>query len=296
MKQIQDLEKLLAVTAKLAVGGLGVLYALGLLVYSLHLSRLGVADFHLLQAQYVLVGLDFIVFLLIPSMVLALFYNWIRKSSAKVVQKIVETMLYSLVALIFIPWLFDNFVAGVWQSPDYLWRLINFWRFFNPLYILIHLVFIDTPVAVIMWKAQTTRASVTLRGENFRAWLLMPTAGIFFSIFAFAWMHFPNIKRSVAGGQPQYVKVAFAKEIEPSKVDELLGRDFDPRSLYILWHEDENWIYLASAHDYSRSMYKTVALDRKLVLGMRLLEAEVVFGGPPWMTPRPIAQHFFVEP
>jgi hypothetical protein len=293
---VERLEKPLSVAAKLSVGGFSILYGLGFLINSLHLSRLGIADFQLLQAQYVLVGLDFIMFLMIPSAVLVpLMYllKCILKKSHRVPREIFQAVIIVLLAFVLVPFAFENFISE-YRHTNVFWRVITFWRFFNPIYLFLHVIFIDLLLADALSSVRTL-PSLTLNHHKFPSGWTGVLICILWSIFPFAWIHFPNIKRSVAGGQPQYVRVAFTKDVEQIKIDELLGRDADARSLFILWHENENWIYLSSAHEYSLSMYKTVALDRGLVQGMRFIQFEVTFSSPLWITPHPEVKHFLVE-
>lgn len=59
-----------AITALIAT----FLYAVGLIIENLHLSRLSISDFSVLQPRYVLVGLTFFLFVIIPALPFAASY------------------------------------------------------------------------------------------------------------------------------------------------------------------------------------------------------------------------------
>jgi hypothetical protein len=232
-------------TAKTAAAAIALTYSLGLIVSNVFLGELGTNDFDVLRARLVLVGMNFCLYLALPTSIAilpAVITQVLRHSSASPARRHVDAVLGTMVAVIIFPAPFDPFVWGV---PHYssAWFWIRFWNevyggYWQWPYIAL---LIATPVIILARAALSqTRVSSTVRAIL----IVLIVAGVISQVIPFALNVYPVIDASVGGGQPRVIRAFFKPEFHQAINGTLPNGNY-----YLLWHTTSESLVLSGANE-----------------------------------------------
>jgi hypothetical protein len=279
---------------KLVGSGIALLYVFGLIVSNFSQGMFDYSDYGLFRAQYITVGIAFVVFATLPLILLnfpllidLVAPNWLaRRSLAPFLRA--GAFLF---AFLVIPYLFSFAIPYVSRSEYYFGNL-NFWT----LYLYPTAIY---PL-VLLWLPFTLWAylSVFKKLLRWKSWLLrIVPAGIVLLLHPYANWVFPNIHASAGGGQPQVGHIILRSPLTDVPDLELPLRlaDLGTTIPAIVWYRSANMYYFslaASAARYDRVTIFAVKADevRAVVITPQYVRIKGYFLGP-----LELAQEIIVE-
>jgi hypothetical protein len=248
--------------SKFAAVAIGVLYLVGFLVVSAHLSRYGVSSFSVLQLQYLVAGS----WVLAPPIVIISFYrsesfkeraapihsgktHWPRFLFASAIGTIPFTIFFGLLTKI----------PGVWANFT--------WGMGFRLFLFYFAVWICGSFLLASWRVQTEKETwLVNRRHAFPFYLTMLISIVLGYVFWFSARIYPLIPFSLGGGRP--LKIAFI--VGEKKFPDLIRTDASlKRSLpyELLVTTDKSYVVLSPDANE-----KSIEISRDSVAGIVVLE------------------------
>jgi hypothetical protein len=235
---------------KTVLGAVAVVYAFGVVISNIFYADYGFADFGFLRPRYVMAGISFIAFAVLPLIVIAL-----------------PRFLYLLAPELFARrWQAASltiglFAIGVYCAPMPLWSFIPFLSradeasLFGELYFWTLYVFPTALVTVVtFWLACTVliyRSVLHLGPRGVRLTRVVLVIGVLSLPIPFAKWVFPNIDQAAGGGQPELADLILKQPIPELGINAprqtaALGGKIIPA---ILWHRAEDMYYISLMAD-----------------------------------------------
>lgn len=284
--------------AKSVAATIAALYVIGLLITNIHLSRFGLSEFAVVRVRYVWVGLDYLIYLAAPFVLIAfpLAAFSLLKSAKRA--RWAASAFIAFAVFVLVGQAFQYFVhssPGVsLESPMQFWRLYfvphssSYWEWF----------FLPTIMLLMMMSRLAKWSRVPLftflhrwitgliPSDRFQALLLMllVPCGAIGTILVYTVQVYPNIEFAVGGGQPQVVSIR-----ESSTGDAGIPFVRDTGALvvvptgyvgpYILWHQDQDAVFI-SPLDSSSASWNITAVRREKIVALRFHHVDLYFEQP----------------
>jgi hypothetical protein len=275
------LQKLLNSTdglGTLVLLGLGALFALGTVIVNLKFGTMGLTDFAGLRPRFVLVGLTFLIYLLIPPACCVLLLSIGAMASvrrhpalaASVVLATALTLVFMIPGMLYFTVPFLTF-----GSPDGIQAPLSFWELYlgHRYALLIEIVLLCLPVSLLHYRLSlkpksSISASMVQWMPNGRL-IIMILIGTTIMLYPYSTVTYLNISRAAGGGQPPIVLMTMEREIgrvlERPGLWRVSTRSDTVYGPFLLWHETDAKTFLTLPRQGSRTPGDVFAIPNEKV-------------------------------
>lgn len=253
---------------------IGFLYFFGLIITNLHLGHFGITNISLLRIQYIIAGFDFILFFILPTLIIISPILVIKMISEDLVRENKFYKILGIFLIIFMTLLVTwsvfiiQFFLLIGQVNFSLMKLGILLPIYTQFSWLIILVIFNVWIITIIF----------LRINDIRRFLV--DVIWIFCIFIFALIHYtkeihPMVYSSFAGGKLISADVLISEA--GISIVESLGMNLDNkghlRNIEII-HENHSMIYLMPEKE-EKEKIKSIALPKNIVVGIKFLTEEI---------------------
>jgi len=253
---------------------IGFLYFCGLIITNLHLGHFGITNISLLRIQYIIAGFDFILFFILPTLIIISPILVIKMISEDLVRENKFYKILGIFLIIFMTLLVTwsvfiiQFFLLIGQVNFSLMKLGILLPIYTQFSWLIILVIFNVWIITI----------ILLRIKDIRRFLV--DVIWIFCIFIFALIHYtkeihPMVYSSFAGGKLISADVLISEA--GISIVESLGMNLDNkghlRNIEII-HENHSMIYLMPKKE-EKEKIKSIALPKNIVVGIKFLTEEI---------------------